>query len=114
MFLPMKLAVVLVVLLLATLGLVFTPGGRKIDRGLSERAVALDHAYPALRGSMQGGPATALAPPVLAALAAYGSFGDAVARTTVRIGLIALAGGQGAVEVLKRVFHRVRPDLDAS
>ena len=110
----MRLAAVGAVLLLAIVGLVFTPAGRQLDLDLSQRAVALDHASPALHGFMRLGTAIGLAPPVLAALAAYGSFGDEVARGTVRIGLMALAGGQGAVEILKRVFHRVRPDYDAN
>jgi len=114
MFPPMKLAVVSASLLLAVLALVLTPGGRRLDLDLSQRAVALDHAYPALHSFMHLGTAVGLAPPVLAALAAYGSFGNAAARTTVQIGLLALAGGQGAVEILKRVFHRVRPDADAN
>jgi len=114
MFLPMRWAAVCVLLLVAVLGLVFTPGGHALDLGLSDRAVTLDHAYPALHSFMHLGTAIGLAPPVLSALAAYGSFGDVAARATVRAGLIALAGSQGAVEVMKRVFHRVRPDLDAN
>lgn len=101
-------------LLLATLGLLFTEPGRKLDLDLSQRAVAVDQAHPALHTFMHVGTAIGLAPPVLAALAAYGSFGDAVARGTVRIGLVTLAGGQAAVEVLKKTVHRVRPDRDAN
>jgi undecaprenyl-diphosphatase len=114
MLLPMKWAAVCAVLLLAVLALVFTPGGRALDLGLSQRAVALDHQNPVLHSFMHLGTAIGLAPPVLAALAVYGSFGDAAARATVRAGLITLSGSQATVEVLKRVFHRVRPDLDAN
>jgi membrane-associated phospholipid phosphatase len=114
MFLPMRLAGVCTLLLVAVLALIFTPGGRALDRGMSQKAVALDQAHPPLHAFMHLGTSIGLAPPILAALAAYGSFGDELARGTVRIGLITLAGGQGAVEILKRVFHRERPDHDAN
>src|SRR5262245_22750146 len=106
----MRLAVVCAALALSVVGLIFTPGGRQLDLAMTQQAVALAHASPALHTFMRVGTAIGLAPPVLAALAAYGSFGDEVARGTVQIGLLALAGGQAAVEILKRVFHRVRPD----
>ena len=110
----MKLAVVWVALLVATLALLFTPAGQGLDRAWTRQAVAWDQASPALHVFMRTGTAIGLAPPVLAALAAYGSFGDEVARRTVRIGLLTLAGSQGCVEVLKRVFRRERPDHDAN
>src|SRR5690242_1866711 len=110
----MKLAAVLAALLLAILALLFTPAGQDLDRSWSRQAVAWDHASPALHVFMRAGTAVGLAPPVLAALAAYGSFGDEVARRTVRIGLLTLAGSQASVEVLKRLFHRQRPDRDAN
>jgi len=110
----MKLAVVWVALLVAILALLFTPAGQGLDRDWTRQAVAWDHASPALHVFMRAGTAIGLAPPVLAALAAYGSFGDEVARRTVRIGLLTLAGSQGCVEVLKRVFRRERPDHDAN
>jgi len=110
----MKLAVVLAALLLGTLGLVFTPAGQELDRAAGRQAVAWDRASPPLHAFMRAGTAVGLAPPVLAALAAYGSFGNEVARRTVRIGLLTLAGSQASVEVLKRIFHRERPDHDAN
>jgi undecaprenyl-diphosphatase len=110
----MKLAAVSAVLLLAILALLFTPAGQDLDRSWSRQAVAWDQASPALHVFMRAGTAVGLAPPVLAALAAYGSFGDEVARRTVRIGLLTLAGSQASVEVLKRLFHRQRPDRDAN
>jgi len=110
----MKLAVVWAALLMATLALLFVPAGQDLDRACTRQAVAWDHTIPALHVFMRAGTAVGLAPPVLAALAAYGSFGNEVARRSVRIGLLTLAGSQGCVEVLKRVFHRTRPDLDAN
>lgn len=110
----MKLTVVLASLLVAVLALLFTPGGRDWDRALSERAVALDQASPPLHSFMRLGTAIGMAPPVLGMLAGAASFGDAAARTTVKIGLVALAGGQGTVEILKRAVHRARPDHDAN
>ena len=102
-------------LLLATLaGLLFTAPGRSWDQEWTRRAVAADQASPALHAFMRTGTEAVKATPILISLFVPAAFGTEFARGTARVAFVGLLGSQLAVEAIKRLTGRVRPDGEAN
>lgn len=98
-------------LLMALLaGLLFTDPGRAWDREWTHRAVAVDQASPALHAFMRAGTELGKAGPILVSLFVPAAFGTEFARGTARVAFVSLVGSQLAVEAVKRLTGRTRPD----
>jgi membrane-associated phospholipid phosphatase len=94
-------------------GLLFTAPGRAWDREWTRSAVAADQASPALHAFMRLGTEVGKARPVLVGLFLPAAFGTEIARGTARVAFVGLLGNQLAVEGVKRLTRRVRPDGEA-
>jgi membrane-associated phospholipid phosphatase len=94
-------------------GLLFTEPGRTWDRQWTRRAVAADQASPALHAFMRTGTEIGKTGPILVSLFVPAAFGTEWARSTARVAFVGLLGSQLAVEGVKRLTGRVRPDGEA-
>jgi len=102
-------------LLLALLaGLLFTEPGRAWDLEWTQWAVTADQSSPALHAFMRAGTELGKSGPILVSLFVPAAFGTEFARGTARVAFAGLLGSQLAVEGLKRLTGRTRPDGEAN